>query len=336
MKAAKLITPGHIEIAEISRPEIEKEHQVLVKVKAVGICGTDLHTFKGERNDVDYPRIMGHELSGIVEEVGKNVTRVKPGDKVVYDPVNACGTCKTCRSGHENVCSQVKCFGVQMDGGFQEYIVVGEDHLYPYGGSASFECAALGEPFSIAANIVEKTKLEKGDSAVVFGAGTIGIAVLQVLKRSGIRVLMTDIADVKLKIAEEFQADVIVNSQKEDLMEAAERFSPGGVEAVIDAVGSASTFEQAVQMAAPCGTIVEIGFDSRKAGIAPEIITKRELTIAGSRMNCHKFGVVSKWLEDGTITDKMISATYSLENIQEAFEAALANSSHWLKTMIVI
>ena len=336
MKAAKLTRPGTIEIVQIPQPIIENGSQVLVRVKAVGICGTDLHTFKGERNDIDYPRVMGHELSGIVEETGKDVTRVKKGDRVIYDPVNSCGTCRTCRSGHENVCGDVKCFGVQMDGGFQEYIVVGEDHLYPFRGTASYECAALGEPFSIAANIAVKAQAETGNNAVIFGAGTIGIAVLSVLKKHGVHVLMTDIADVKLKIAEEFGADVTVNSREQSLEEAVEAFSPGGADVVIDAVGFASTFEQAVKLAAPCGRIVEIGFDDREASIAPGLITRKELTIAGSRMNCHRFETVSRWLEEGTITDQMISAVYPMEKLQQAFEDTLANGDHWLKTMIKI
>ncbi len=309
---------------------------MLVRVKAVGICGTDLHTFKGDRNDIDYPRVMGHELSGIVEDTGKHVTRVKKGDRVVYDPVNSCGTCRTCRSGHENVCGSVKCFGVQMDGGFQEYIVVEEDHLYPFNGPASYECAALGEPFSIAANITAKAQAETGNRAVIFGAGTIGIAVLSVLKKHGVHVLVSDIADVKLKIAEDFGADVTVNSKEKSLEEAVEMFSPGGVDVVIDAVGYASTFEQAIKLAAPCGRIVEIGFDDREARIAPGIITRKELTIAGSRMNCHRFETVTRWLEDGTITRKMISAVYPLEKLQQAFEDTLTNGDHWLKTIIKI
>ena len=177
--------------------------------------------------------------------------------------------------------------------------------------------------------------LEKG-RVVIFGAGTIGIAVLQVLKKMGVRVLVTDIADEKLEMAKTFEADETVNSRKEDLKDKVEQFSTGGVEAVIDAAGSAFTLEQAVELAAPSGTVVEIGFDGRKAAIAPEIITKRELTIAGSRMNCHKFDIVAGWLEDGTITDSMISAIYPLDEIQKAFEETLKNNGHWLKTMIRI
>ena len=194
----------------------------------------------------------------------------------------------------------------------------------------------MGEPFSIAANIVAKANVKSGDKAVIFGAGTIGVAVLQVLKKQGIKVLVTDIADVKLKIAENFGADAVVNSTKQNLEEEVEKFSEGGVEAVIDAVGMHFTFAQAVKLAAPCGTIVEIGFDDTPAEIPAGLITRKELTIAGSRMNCHRFGTVSKWLEDGTITDKMISAVYPLDEIQTAFEYMLARSDHWLKVIIRI
>ena len=170
---------------------------------------------------------------------------------------------------------------------------------------------------------------------MIFGAGTIGVAVLQVLKKQGIKVLVTDIADVKLKIAENFGADAVVDSTKQNLEEEVEKFSEGGVEAVIDAVGMHFTFAQAVKLAAPCGTIVEIGFDDTGRNTAG-LITRKELTIAGSRMNCHRFGTVSKWLEDGTITDKMISAVYPLDEIQTAFEDMLARSDHWLKVIIRI
>ena len=176
MRAAKLISAGKIEIEETEKPVIMHPDEVLVEVKAVGICGTDLHIFRGERDDVELPRVMGHELSGIVRETGAQVTRVKTGDRVVLDPVFTCGECKTCKSGHVNVCSNVKCYGVQMDGGFQDYIVVEESHLYPFEEDVSFEAAALAEPFSIAANIVARTGIMPEDKVVVMGSGPLDFA----------------------------------------------------------------------------------------------------------------------------------------------------------------
>ena len=334
MRTAKLVAPYRIEVGEAQEPQVNDSHQVLVRVKAVGICGTDLHTFKGERTDVEFPRVMGHELSGIVIGAGDSVSRVKEGDHVIYDPVNSCGNCRTCSSGHENVCREVKCFGVQMDGGFQDVIAVSEDKLYPVPKEIPFEYAALPEPFSIAANIIAKADMRQEDRVVIFGAGTIGIAVLQAVKRLGNQVLVTDMAVEKLALARGFGADETVNSLKDNLHEAVGAFSPGGADILIDAVGTASILSECIQLAAPCANIVEIGFDEQESLIRPSDITKKELTIKGSRMNCHRFDIVAEWLKEGLITDKMISRIYPLEQIEQAFRDTLEQGGTWLKTMI--
>ncbi len=334
MRTAKLVAPYRIEIEEVPEPQITGPDQVLVQVRAVGICGTDLHTFKGERTDVDFPRVMGHELSGVVVDTGEAVVRVKKGDHVVFDPVHACGGCRTCAGGHGNVCRDVRCFGVQMDGGFQDYIVVSENKLYAVPQQISFECGALAEPFSIAANIIARADIGEHDRVVIFGAGTIGIAVLQAVKKMGNMVLVSDIADAKLAMAEEFGADLAVNSKKEKLGDAVEAFSPGGADILIDAVGTASILAECIALAAPCARIVEIGFDETEASVRPIDITKKELTISGSRMNCRRFETVTQWLKEGIVTDKMISRVYPLEEIEQAFKDTLAQGGNWLKTMI--
>ena len=335
MRAAKLISANTIKLIEEEMPAIKSENEVLVEIKAVGICGTDIHIFKGERADVEYPRVMGHELSGLVKQTGKGVTRVKVGDSVVLDPVFSCGECMTCRTGHENVCNDVKCYGVQMDGGFQDYVVVEEKHLYPFDSKISYEQAALAEPFSIAANILSRTMASSEDTVVIIGSGTIGICVAQAAKGLGAKVLVADVVDAKLSKAREAGADVTVNSNKEALREAVERFSPGGASVVIDAVGAAPLTEQTVDMAAPCGRIAVIGFDSNPAGIPPVKITKKELTLVGSRMNCHQFPKVMQWLEEGQINaDTMISRVYPLEEIQKAFEETISEGAEIVKTII--
>lgn len=336
MRAAKLIKAKTIEVVDTPIPQIYNAKEVLVEVKAVGICGTDLHIFQGERQDVTFPRIMGHELSGRVKEIGKEVTRVKPGDKVVLDPVFACGTCRTCKSGHENVCADVKCYGVQMDGGFQDYIIVGEEHLYPFDKKITYEQAALAEPFSIAANITERVAVKESDHVVVIGSGTIGLAVVQVAKALGAKVLVSDIEDIKLKKAKEAGADETVNSKKQSLKDAVEEFSPGGADVIVDAVGVASLIEQAIDLTAPLARVAVIGFDARAAQIPPIKITKKELTLVGSRMNCHQFPKAMKWLKEGRINaNLMITGTYPVDEIQKAFEETIANGNEMIKTLIL-
>lgn len=334
MRTARLAAPYKIVMEEVPKPQLTDPCQVLVQVKAAGICGTDLHTFKGERSDILFPRVMGHELSGMVIRTGHAVSRVKEGDHVIFNPVHSCGSCRTCAGGHENVCRDVRCFGVQMDGGFQDLIVVPEETLYPIPAEIPFERAALAEPFSIAANILAKAAIEKEDRVVIFGAGTIGVAVLLAVKQMGNKVLVSDIAEAKLAMAADFGADQTVNSRETSLSKAVGRFSPGGADILIDAVGMASILAECIELAAPCARIVEIGFDETASPIRPIDITKKELTISGSRMNCRRFETVIKWLEEGIITEKMISRIYPLEEIEQAFEDTLAQGGAWLKTMI--
>lgn len=336
MRVAKLVELNKIEVVDLPIPEIENDTDVQVQVKAVGVCGTDLHMFREHRADVQLPRIMGHELSGLVTKVGAGVTRVKVGDRVVLDPVFACGTCPTCKKGYPNACSSVRCYGVQMDGGYADYIVVGQEHLYPFDPSISYEEAALAEPFSIASNILDRVQLTDKDNVLLIGSGTIGLSIVQVAKSFGARILVSDVADDKLAIATSMGADAVVNSKIASLDEAAESFAPGGFDVVIDAVGITPLFQQSINYAAPRARIACIGFDARPAEIPPVVVTKKELTIVGSRMNCYRFPIVMQWLNDGKIqADKMISRKYSIDDIQKAFEETLANSATSVKTLIV-
>lgn len=335
MRAAKLNVVGHIEVKEVTFDQKPKAGEALIQVKAVGICGTDLHIFEQGRADVELPRIMGHELSGIVIEVGEGVQNVKPGDRVVMDPVIACGTCRICKSGHANVCEQVKCLGVQIDGGFCDYLIASADRLYVFPDSLSFEEAALAEPFSVASNIIARASVKEGERVVVIGAGTIGLCLIQALKGLNAQVLAADIEDQKLDAAKSFGADRVVNSKSCDLKEAAEEFFPGGADVVIDAVGVSALTRQAVQLAAPFGRIAVIAFDGRSMELPPVEITKKELTLVGSRMNLNRFPEVLKWMENGTIhPEKMITAVYPVEQIQEAFEKLAEKSGTDIKTII--
>jgi L-gulonate 5-dehydrogenase len=336
MRIAKLTAPRKIEVITEDAPKIKDAHDVLVQVKAVGICGTDLHIFHGERADVQLPRVMGHELSGVVAETGSAVQKHKSGDRVILDPVIACGTCPICKKGHRNVCPSVKCFGVQVDGGFQDYIVVHEDVLYKIPDAVSFEQAALAEPFSIAVNIASRLGVHPGDQAVIIGSGTIGLVCLQIFKSLGAKVLISDVEDAKLEVAKKCGADKIVNSKKEDLKEAIMNYYPVGADVVIDAVGVSALFALSLDLAAPTARVAVIGFDAKPADIAPVTITKKELTLVGSRMNCNRFPeVVESFRKGGLNIDLLISRKYPVEEIQKAFDETIADMKNTVKTLIV-
>ena len=334
MRMARLTAPLKIEVIQTAEPEPVAAAEARVRVRYVGICGTDMHIFAGERSDVRLPRVMGHELSGVVLEVGMDVNSISVGDRVVFDPVMACGQCEVCKKGHANVCPDVKCYGVQMDGAFQDEIVVPAAQLYKIPDRISMKEAALAEPFSIAANILDRASVRQGEKIVIIGVGTIGLCLIQAAKGMGATVFASDVADSKLAKAKEFGADVAINSNKDDIGSAVAAFAPNGADVLIDAVGITPILEQCIKMPSPASRIVVISFDSTPASVLPVEITKKELSIVGSRMNAKKFPHVIEWLEKDKIKPAgLISKVFPVERIQEAFETALSDKS-LLKVLI--
>lgn len=334
MRVAKLVDIGRFEVVCEQTRLVAEASEAVVDVRYVGICGTDIHIFDKGRRDVTLPRVMGHELSGIVVEAGKDVSNVKPGDRVVFDPVMSCGNCALCRKGHPNVCSQVKCFGVQMDGGFQDYIKVPAKQLYLIPEDTPLDQAALAEPFSIAANILSRANVQKGESVIVNGAGTIGLCIVQATKGIGARVLVSDVVSQKLEIARNFGCDYAVDAKSTSLAEQVACFAPDEPDVIIDAVGFSDTTQECLSLTCPTTRLVVISFDAKPLSIPPVDVTKKELAIIGSRMNALQFPRVMKWMADKAIRPaEMISCVYPVERIQEAFESALADKTR-MKTLI--
>lgn len=334
MRRAKLTEIQRIEITDEEFDLSVGRGEAAVRVKAAGICGTDLHIFAKGRADVALPRVMGHELSGIVTAVGDGVSHLKKGDHVVLDPVFACGTCRACRRGKTNVCSKVRCFGVQMDGGFQDYIKTDARRLYRIPKEWSFTAAALAEPFSVASNILARTAAAKGDRIAILGAGTIGLCILQAAKGIGAEVLISDIEAEKLKKAKSFGADYTIHTGSESFLQEAGKIFPEGADVVIDAVGKTELLQEAVKLAGPGGSIGVLAFDEKEMRVIPAGVTRKELTLAGSRMNRGRFPEVLSWMKEGKIhPEQMITAVYPLERIQEAFEHTLRDKAG-IKTIL--
>ena len=336
MRVAKLVAPKKIEVFEENLDQNLNEKDVLIKVKAVAICGTDLHIYKGERSDVELPRVMGHEISGEVEAVGSKVENIKVGDRVVVDPVVSCGTCHVCKKGHHNVCASVGCLGVHVDGGFQDYIKMPEERVYKFSDSIPWNEAALIEPLACAAQMVERGRVQAGDKVVIIGAGAIGLSVLLACKLLGAEVLISDMIESRLELAKKMNADVVVNSKVQDIKEEVKLFTDGlGADVVLDAVGYAKLLELSVELTAPTARVVVIGFDGNSASIPQVVITKKELEIIGSRMNNHKFPQVIKWIENKQLHAKdMISSVYDIKDIDVAFSNVVSNPNDVVKAVI--
>ena len=297
MKVIQVNKPGELEIAEKPMPEAPGCGEAIVRIRAAGICGSDVHIFHGKNPFATYPRVIGHEAAGEVVQVGQEVANVKVGDHVAIDNVFSCGKCYACRVGRHNVCSSVKVLGVHIDGIFAEYVKIPADHLYVLPKELAWEMAATVEPYAIAAESIHKGKVTADDSVLICGAGPIGLVILQACKSIGARVLVTDVVDSRLAKARNMGADRTVNTRKEELSKAVMDFTAGeGINVAMEATGVIPVLEEIIAgLVSPAGRVVVLGFPVEPARVIPADIMKRELDIIGSRLNNHKFGEVVEW-----------------------------------------
>jgi L-gulonate 5-dehydrogenase len=296
--------------------------EILVRVRRAGICGSDLHIFHGSNPFAKYPRIVGHEFGGEVEAIGPDVQGFDLGDAVVVDPVVSCGHCYACRVGRSNVCANLEVFGVHRDGGFRDRVVVPVGNAVKVSKHLPIAIAALAEPFSIAANVLLRTGIDAGDTVLIYGAGTVGLTVLQVAKMHGARCIVTDLDDARLARAQGFGADVVVNSGRTAVADAVREENDGlGPSLVIDGAGVPALLEEACRLASPAGRIGILGFSPAPCNVSQQEIVKKELTLVGSRLNRHLLPQVVEWLESGRLKpEAMITQTFPVGEAREAFD----------------
>lgn len=336
MKAIKVPKPFEIIIEDIPEPQITEENNVKIKITSGGICGSDIGIWNGTNSLATYPRIIGHEFGGIVTEVGKGVTSVKPGDKVAVDPVISCGHCYACRIGRHNVCSTLEVLGVHRDGGFCEYVCVPEKNVHKFHTDFDASMLSVVEPFTIGVEINRRGRIGRGDKVLIMGSGPIGIAAMQVAKKNQAEVMMTDLVESRLQRAKEMGADRTVLVTKQNLEEELAEFTAGeGIPVIVDTVCVPSSFEQSVQLACPAGRVVVIGLKNQPSQITMADITKKELTIIGSRLNCNCFDEVIEGLEAGSLKpEKYVTHKFSCEEVEKAFALLRENPQDVLKAVI--
>jgi L-gulonate 5-dehydrogenase len=322
MKAIQVKGAHSLVEVEVEKAELKSPTDVLVKVKRVGICGTDMHIYHGTNPLATLPRVVGHEVAGEVVAVGKEVDKLKKGDHVVIEPISYCGSCYACRKGRPNVCSNLSVFGVHEDGGLREYIVLSEKQLHLVSKSLSWDDIVLAEPYTIGAQATWRGNVEKGDSVLIQGAGPIGICILKLAKMKGASVMMTDLNEERLQFAKESGADAVVHAGREDVRTRVKEWTNReGVNIVIDAVCLPSTFELSVDVVSQAGNIVVLGFDERPASIPQLPITKKEVTITGSRLQTNQFSTIVQYLNEGKLSHNgLITHKFPLSRVQEAFD----------------
>ena len=313
-----------------------KAGEVSIAVKRAGICGSDMHILHGSNPFVSYPRVIGHEFAGVISAVGEGVTRLKVGDHVVADPVVSCGHCYPCRIGRSNVCANLQVIGVHRDGGFRASATVPEANAVKVADHLGFDIAALAEPLAVAANVLWRTGCGPEDTVMVYGAGTVGITVLQVAKMHGARCIVADIDANRLERALSFGADRVINSSVQSVPEQVAGELDGlGPSIVIDGAGIPALLAEACRIASPAGRIGLLGFSPAPCNISQQEIVRKELSLVGSRLNRGFIPEVIGWLESGRLKPAdMITHTFAASKAQEAFDLVEQHPEQTLKVQL--
>ena len=329
--------PGKVEIQERPIPSLG-ESDVLIKIKATTLCGSDLHIFKGKHPAVSLPVPVGHEIAGEVAEVGAGVTKVKSGDRVTVEPVIVCDECHYCQRGDYHLCANISFQYRQGQGGLTTDFVAPERWVHLLPEETSYPVGAMIEPLAVAVHAAGLANLGTAGSVAIFGAGAIGLLILQVARAVGAgKVFITDVRDARLDAAMSFGARGAFNSLKSNVVEKILEQTDGlGVQYAFEAVGLEATLTQALQSLQKSGQAVLVGlFENERIGVPANIFVQKEISLTGSQGYHWDFQRAIELVRGGKIDlEMMITHQFPLEQTQQAFETLLDHEQDAVKVVI--
>ena len=341
MKALVLEQYNQFTYNDIKKP-VPTDGEVLIRIMAVAICGSDVHGYDGRSGRRKPPLVLGHEASGVVEAVGQDVTKVAAGDKVVFNSGLYCRDCYYCRRGKSNMCVDGKIFGVSCDdyhleGAMCEYISVPDYIVYKISDAISFEQAALVEPVSIALHAVNSTHIRINDTAIIFGAGTIGLMILKTLKISSCgRVIIVDIDETKLRMAKNMGVDVCIKADETDVVSEIRRLTGGnGADIAFEAVGVSDTINNAIACLKKGGSLTMVGNVSAKIEFPLQKVVINEIRLTGSYGCATEYETAIEMMTEGRIdVSDCVSAVAPLSEGQQWFDRLHAAEKGLLKVVL--
>ena len=337
MKTLVCTKPGEFNY-EIHQKPISKTGHAIIQIKRIGICGTDLHAFEGTQPYFDYPRILGHELSGILVDTG-GATDVEIGEVVTFIPYFNCGNCITCKSQKPNCCSSLKVSGVHIDGGFSEYLSVPTYSLVKSGG-LSVDDLCLVEPLSIGAHAIRRAEVKQGEFVLVVGAGPIGLGIAEFARIAGAQVIMMDINEGRLQFCKEtLKLPFIINPKTVDPTEEIRKITDGNMPTVvIDATGNLAAINKSFQYMAHGAKYILVGLQKGEISVSHPEFHKREGTLMSSRNATREdFEYVISCISNGLITPaNYITHRVLFDDVKEQFPSWLNPETGVIKAVVEV
>jgi len=333
MRAAVLRGPGEIAIQERPEPQVP-EGNVLLKVNMIGLCGSDLNSYRGKNPMVSFPRVPGHEIAATVVE---GVAGFEAGTQVTLSPYTSCGECAACRRGRPNACQDNQTLGVQRDGGLTEYLAVPPEKLYR--ANLSLKELCLVEPLTVGFHAVARGRVTSGDTVAIIGCGGVGLGAVAASGFRGARTIGIDIDDAKLEVAHKAGATDLINTNRDDLHTRLAELTEGlGPDVIIEAIGLPSTFRAAVEEVAFTGRVGYIGYAKEPVAYETRLFVQKELDILGSRNALPEdFLEVIRMLEEHRFpVDDAVSKIVQLDETPEAIAAWSADPAQFSKIMIQV
>lgn len=324
MRQVVVTSSEDIRVEEVPRPGPPAAGEVLVASRLVGICGTDVHAAAGHHPFIERPYRPGHEVVGVVEQVGDGVTDLAAGDHVVLEPNLVCGTCRQCRAGRYNICRNLAVFGCQTTGGMADAFVVPRDRLHRVPDGMSDELAALVEPLATPVHAVARAGVGPGSRVAVLGAGPIGLLVLVAARAAGAEtVVVTDVLTEKLERASRLSADAALRADDPDLVAQAAAVLQGA-DVVFDCVAAASSMAQAIELVDKGGTVMVVGIAAGPTTVPLHLVQDREISVIGSLMYVREdVERAIALLASGVVAaDDLITGVFPLDRAAEAFAAS--------------
>jgi threonine dehydrogenase-like Zn-dependent dehydrogenase len=334
VRALVIKKPGQAEIRSVPKP-VATDGSLLLKVHMVGLCGSDLNSFRGKNPLVSFPRIPGHEVSATIVEGSRHDPSLAPGMNVTLSPYTSCGACASCRRGRPNACQFNETLGVQRDGALTEYVAVPAERIYP--ANLSLKELCLVEPLTVGSHAVARGRVTAGDTVAIFGCGGVGLGAVAASSFRGAQTIALDMDDEKLEIARAAGATHTIHTGVEKLHQRLNEITNGqGPDVVIEAIGSAEIFRTAVEVIAFTGRVVYIGYVKDLVTYETRLFVQKEIDILGSRNAMPEdFREVIRMLEEHRFpVDKAVSSIVALEEAPRALWAWSENPSRIKKIMV--
>lgn len=337
MKALVYTQPRRLELLDLPQPSLKPE-EVLLRVRAVGVCGSDLDGFLGRSKKRIPPLVLGHEFSGEVAETGSNVSRFARGEAAAVYPLIGCAQCRYCATDRQNLCPKRRVYGLDFHGAMAEYVAVPESCLFRVPASLSYVEAALVEPLANAIHVVRKCPVIRGQTGLVYGVGPIGLMIFLVARHFGaLQLAVVDVNPNRLSVLRSFGADLVVDASQQDSLPTILDWTQGnGVDFAIDAVGCSTSRQNCLSASAPGGTIVWIGLSELGSEIEARSVVTREVDIRGSyAYSQDDFAEAIALLEKKTLPVASALFETRLEQGQAVFEDLATQHTKIMKAVFV-